>query len=346
MRVWLFQIGQRFDPSRTIESTYDNLLEEANLAESLGFAGVWAAEHHFSNYAAFPNPLVYLAGLARETSRIRLGTMAVVLPMHNPVRVAEEAAMVDQLSGGRLELGLARGYTPFEYASLGMDFADSQTLMDEGVEVIQKLWRNDEVAHEGAHWSFDRLSLVPRTRQRPAPPLWYACGSPATIRRAVDQRMNVIQSLGIKDMSFVHAFSAALRETTEAAGVAADEIRYGVQVPAFFTESAATKARVGEQLRWMYKLAGSFGTGNQVRRNGFVVETGEVPGTDGSVESMTSANLVGDAEHIRGIVAEFESLGVTDLSLNFEFGDVTAPERRDAMVALAEVLGLDARIPA
>lgn len=339
MRVWLFQIGQRYDQSRSVETTYDSLIEEAKLADSLGFTGIWAAEHHFTNYAVFPNPLVYLAAIARETTSVRLGTMAVILPMHNPVRVAEEAAMIDQLSGGRLELGLARGYTPFEYENLGSDFAASQSLMDEGVEILKKLWNQDDVAHTGKHWDIDELTIVPRPRQTP-PPLWYACGSGSSIERAVESRMNVIQSLGIQDMSAVRSFSALLREKLEDAGVSSSEIRYGVQTPAHFTTTAAGRQRAGEQLRWMYKLAGSFGTGKQVKKGGFVLETGEVPGTDRPVASLTQSNLVGSEEHIRETVAQYAEFGVTDLSLNFEFGDITSSERRDSMHAFAEILGL------
>lgn len=340
MRVWLFQIGQRFDHSRSVEATYEDRIEEAKLAESLGFYGMWAAEHHFSNYAIFPNPLLYTAALARETSTLKLGTMAVILPMHNPVRVAEEAAMVDQLSKGRLELGLARGYTRFEYANLGSDFAASQSLMDEGVEILQKLWNGDDVAHQGQHYQLDELTLVPRPYQQRQPALWYACGSGSSIQRAVEGRMNVIQSLGIQDMSAVRTFSATLREKLEGAGLGTDEIRYGLQTPAHFTTTQAGRDRAGEQARWMYKLAGSFGTGKQVKKGGFVLDTGEVPGTDGPLESMSRSNLIGNEEHIRETIAQYQEFGVTDLSLNFEFGDITSAERRDSMQALAGILGL------
>lgn len=339
MRVWMFQIGQRYDQSRTTESTYENCLEEAVLAESLGFSGIWAAEHHFSNYAIFPNPLVYLAGLARETSTLRLGTMAVVLPMHDPLRVAEEGAMVDQLSGGRLEIGLARGYTPFEYKNLGADFADSQTLMDEGVEILQKYWSGDDVEHHGKHWDIDPLTIVPRPRQT-RPPIWYACGSGSSIAKAFIGGMNPIQSLGIQDISAVQSFSATLHEKAAELQVPAEKVRYGLQSPARLTSGAADQERAGEQLRWMYKVAGSFGTGRQQREGGFVTETGEVPNTDGPTSSLTKANLIGSESKIRETVAIYEEHGVTDLSLNFEFGDITSNERRESMHALAEILNL------
>jgi len=339
MRAWMFQIGQRYDQSRTTEATYENCLEEAVLAESLGFNGVWAAEHHFSNYAIFPNPLLYLAGLARETSTLRLGTMAVVLPMHNPIRVAEEGAMVDQLSGGRLEIGLARGYTPFEYKNLGADFADTQTLMDEGVEILQKYWANDDVEHHGKHWDIDQLTIVPRPRQA-APPIWYACGSGSSIEKAFVGGMNPIQSQGIQPMSAVQSFSATLHEKAAELQVPADKVRYGLQTPARLTSSAADQERAGEQVRWMYKLAGSFGTGRQVREGGYVTETGEVPNTDRPAAELTQANLIGSESKILETVAQYKEYGVTDLSLNFEFGDITSSERRESMHAFAEILDL------
>src|SRR5438067_6386711 len=116
MKIWVFLIGQRTSAETSFEDIYRNLLADAELAEGLGYHGVLLAEHHFTNYCAIPNPLMLAAAVGQRTGRIRIGTAVVVLPLHHPVRLAEDIAQADQLTGGRLEIGLGRGYAPYEFS--------------------------------------------------------------------------------------------------------------------------------------------------------------------------------------------------------------------------------------
>ncbi|MEI8412414.1 MULTISPECIES: LLM class flavin-dependent oxidoreductase [unclassified Kribbella] len=120
-------------------------VEEVVAADRLGFDGVWVSEHHLTGDGMLPAPLVMGAVLAARTSRIRVGTNILVLPLHHPLRVAEEAAVVDLVSGGRMMLGVGQGYSEREFAAFGVDRRRRGALLEEGVRVIREAWSSDEV---------------------------------------------------------------------------------------------------------------------------------------------------------------------------------------------------------
>lgn len=152
---------------------YDRMLEQVAFADELGYESVWLTEHHFDFYGGtLPNPAVFGAAIAQRTSRIRIGVAVSVLPLHNPLLVAEDYAMLDVLSNGRLDFGVGRGSVPTEYDQLGVSADDSAEIMVEATELITRAWREDEIEHRGRHFSYPRLSLLPRPVQRPHPPIW------------------------------------------------------------------------------------------------------------------------------------------------------------------------------
>jgi alkanesulfonate monooxygenase SsuD/methylene tetrahydromethanopterin reductase-like flavin-dependent oxidoreductase (luciferase family) len=169
-----------FDPALA-RQVYDEHLEEWVEAERLAFDGVFLTEHHFTAYNLMPSPNVMLGALAARTSEIRLGIMINVVPFHQPVRLAEEGAMLDVLSGGRLEFGVGRGIDFQEVQKLRMEFDELRPRFEEGVEVILKAWTSERFSHEGTYHSIGESSIYPRPIQQPHPPVWVAAESPATI---------------------------------------------------------------------------------------------------------------------------------------------------------------------
>ncbi|MEX2446701.1 MAG: LLM class flavin-dependent oxidoreductase [Dehalococcoidia bacterium] len=153
---------------------FRRLVQFVHDAEELGFDSVWLAEHHFSNYGYIPNPLLMAARLASETSRLRIGTAVLVLPFWNPLRVAEDIALTDQLTGGRLEVGVARGYQPFEFRRFGLDFEDSRERTDEVLAVMLQALSEDGFTFEGAHHQIPEATIFPKPLQQPMPPIWLA----------------------------------------------------------------------------------------------------------------------------------------------------------------------------
>lgn len=154
-------------------AVYDHWLEQFDLAEALGFDSLWVTEHHFRNFGGMmPSPSVILAAAAQRTQRLRLGAAVSIIPMHNPLRIAEEFAMVDQLSRGRLNFGAGRGMHPTEYAVFGYDWSTAQKRLPEALDVILKAWSGEEFEWQGEHYRFPKLRVYPEPRQKPHPPVY------------------------------------------------------------------------------------------------------------------------------------------------------------------------------
>jgi alkanesulfonate monooxygenase SsuD/methylene tetrahydromethanopterin reductase-like flavin-dependent oxidoreductase (luciferase family) len=178
MQVGLFHSIQ-WPEGSSPQDRYDQALTQACRADEAGFDSVWLTEHHFSRHGIVSDSLMVLAHLAARTSSVRLGTAVSVLPLHHPVRLAEAAATVDQLSGGRLDLGIGRGYQPGEFRGFGVDIAEKHDRFAEALDVLDRLWSTDgPVSHSGKFWSFEDAYPQPRPVQRPHPPLWLATDSP------------------------------------------------------------------------------------------------------------------------------------------------------------------------
>jgi natural product biosynthesis luciferase-like monooxygenase protein len=154
-------------------AVYSHWLEQIDLAESLGFDSLWVTEHHFRNFGGMmPSPSVILAAAAQRTKKMRLGAAVSIIPMHNPLRIAEEFAMVDQLSGGRLNFGAGRGMHPTEYAVFGYDWNNAQKRLPEALDIILRAWSGAEFEWQGEHYCFPKLRVMPQPRQQPHPPVY------------------------------------------------------------------------------------------------------------------------------------------------------------------------------
>jgi luciferase family oxidoreductase group 1 len=169
-----------FEATGSYAAAIDDQVELMVAAEELGFSSVWAAEHHFSEYGVCPSAVLALGAVARQTSRIRLGTGIVVLPFHNPLRAAAELAFVDQLSGGRLEVGVGRGYQARELAAFGVDPDESRSIANESLEIIRQAWTQDEVTFAGRHFRIDGVPVYPKPVQQPHPRVYLGSLSPET----------------------------------------------------------------------------------------------------------------------------------------------------------------------
>jgi probable F420-dependent oxidoreductase len=164
------------------QSAFDETLLECERAEAAGFDSVWLGEHH-NNPILHPAPLVGLAAIATRTRRIALGTGVLLLPLYHPMMVAEEGAMVDVISGGRLILGIGAGYAPEEFAAFGIALQERGSRMDEGVQLLRRLWTETDVSHRGKHFEVTKATVAPRPLQQP-PPIWFGAWADAAIRRA------------------------------------------------------------------------------------------------------------------------------------------------------------------
>ena len=172
---------------------YETFIQYVQEAERLDFRSFFMVEHHFTGQGQVSASLTLLAYLAARTSRIRLGTAVVVLPWHNPVLIAEQAATLDLLSGGRFDFGVGKGYRAAEFAGFCIPPAEAAERFDEAIAVIRKAWTSeDRFSHHGKRWHFENVVVEPAPVQRPHPPLWLAAGSAESIRRAARDGFNLL----------------------------------------------------------------------------------------------------------------------------------------------------------
>ena len=162
---------------------YREALEEVTRAEELGFDSVWMEEHHSVTNHYWPSPLTVLAGFATRTSRMTLGTDIVVAAFHHPVRLAEDVAMLDVMSGGRFVLGIAIGYKPDEFALYGVDLEKRGARFEEQLAIMQGLWTQEQVQFKGTYYTVQGR-LEPKPVQQPHPPVWIGGWGDITLRRA------------------------------------------------------------------------------------------------------------------------------------------------------------------
>ena len=156
--------------SRTPNQCIMDLVDEAIYAERLGYHSAWLGEHHFNSLGVMSCPDIALAYIAAKTERIRLAPAVTVLPLHHPIRVAEQWASLDLLSGGRVDFATGRGYDRGEYVPLGAPFDDNATAFAEGLDVLRRLWAGPErISHQGKYYSFENVAITPQPVQRPIP---------------------------------------------------------------------------------------------------------------------------------------------------------------------------------
>jgi probable F420-dependent oxidoreductase len=163
---------------------FRDALAEVERAEALGFDSVWLAEHHGVRDHYWPAPIQVLTALAARTSRVLLGANVCVFPFYHPVRLAEETALLDVVSGGRAVLGLAIGYKPDEFALYGAPLERRGARLEEGLLLMRALWTRDGVTHRGEHFTVVDGRIEPKPVQRPHPPVWIGGWGDVTLRRA------------------------------------------------------------------------------------------------------------------------------------------------------------------
>ena len=207
---------------------YGDFIAYVQAAERLGFQSVFLVEHHFTGFAQVSASLNLLSYLAACTKTIRLGTAVVVLPWHNPVLVAEAAATLDLLSGGRLDFGVGKGYRDYEFSGFCVPIEEATERFDEAVEVIRKSWTlPGRFSHHGKRWHYDDIVVEPAPVQRPHPPFWLGAGSAQSIRRAAREGYNLLlDQIGSTDLTIERV--AIFREECAKAGRTYDPMMVGV----------------------------------------------------------------------------------------------------------------------
>jgi alkanesulfonate monooxygenase SsuD/methylene tetrahydromethanopterin reductase-like flavin-dependent oxidoreductase (luciferase family) len=222
-------IALRPHDEAAVHRAYAEALEQIQFAEQMGFEYVWETEHHFTekfSYSAAPE--LFLTAVSQRTSRIRLGHGVVLLTMNHPVRAAERAAVLDLLSGGRLEFGTGRGTSEAELGGFNIDPELSRDMWAEALGMIPRMWTQDSFEHHGRFWDIPPRNVLPKPLQKPHPPLWVSGVSPNTFEIAADK------GLGVLSFSL-----SAPGQSEKAVAMYKDRIRSAAPVGAFVNNQVA-----------------------------------------------------------------------------------------------------------
>ena len=163
------------------------------LAEKLGYESAWLVEHHFTGFSQLSATLTYIAYLAGITKKIRLGNAVVVVPWHHPILLAEQVATIDQISKGRYDFGIGRGYRANEFYGFGLDMSEAGAIFEESIALLKKSFTTtDRWSYKSDSWEYNDIIVEPPVVQKPYPPMWVGAGSEASIRRVARDGFNLL----------------------------------------------------------------------------------------------------------------------------------------------------------
>ncbi|KUL53483.1 non-ribosomal peptide synthetase [Streptomyces sp. NRRL S-1521] len=328
------------DGSAPQHGKYDHLLETARFADRNGFHSLWIPERHFHSFGGlFPNPVVLAAALARETDRVRINAGSVVLPLHDPIRVAEEWSMVDNLSGGRVGIGCASGWHANDFAFFPDRFGSHKELMYEQVEQVRQLWRGEPLRRTTGAGEAD-LRLFPRPVQD-APPMYTAVvGNPASYELAARHDLGIVTNLMTQGVEQLSENIALYRRTRAAHGLDPDAGHVSVLLHTYLAEDHATaRAEAREPLsRYMRASLSLFGNvagslGQKVDLSAMTEDDLDVVFRRAYDRYCDQRALIGSPESVRPVVEEVRAAGADEVVALVDFG-VAPGAMREGLVHL------------
>jgi alkanesulfonate monooxygenase SsuD/methylene tetrahydromethanopterin reductase-like flavin-dependent oxidoreductase (luciferase family) len=321
MKLGIFSVMD-FHPEQQPSAAgfYREMIELAVKAEQWGYDSAWVAEHHFANYGLCPAPPVLLAAIAQKTEHIRLGPAVCVLPFHDPVKVAEEYAVLDVVSGGRLDFGVGRGYLTHEYAGHLVDREESQARFDEALEVIERAWQGQPFEYTGRFHRYPRIALNTLPLQQPMPPIALAALSPTTYARIGAQGYHLLAVPYIlEDLSVLKGLLAGYAAHAQENRRANNGPRVTV---AFHVHVAPTQAAAEARARsYMTRYCETRAVGNSK-----------------TFDQLMQQRLiaVGDPGHVAEIFRQLASFGVERVLCLMNFGGMPFPWVLDSLTLTAQ----------
>ncbi len=295
---------------------YRKMFEQMEVLDQIGFDQLWVTEHHFNYYGgALPSPSTFLSAVAARTRRIRLGIAVVVLPLHEPLQVAESYAMVDIISGGRLDFGVGRGSTMSEFRGFGLGYEDSPMRLRECMEIIQQAWSDDPVDFHGELFNYSNVRVLPKPIQRPHPPVWVgASRSDATFEWAGAKGFNLLVLPYMYEASVLQRWIGIYKDELVKAGhdPAQKEILGKCHIYVADSDKAAL-AEAGYYLERYWETSLARNQGDLLRPPGGAL--------DFASQQENGTIIAGDPQRcIEGIRRWQEALGLTTISGHFWFG--------------------------
>ncbi|MBV8086647.1 MAG: LLM class flavin-dependent oxidoreductase [Chloroflexi bacterium] len=334
-------------PGRAHADVLRDEVDQMVLAEQLGYDSIWLTEHHYADYGLSSAPSVLLATVAARTQRIRLAIAVYVIPFHHPLRLAEETAALDILSGGRLTVGIGRGNRPLEFYGHGLALADNRSRMEEATDILLQAWTQERVTFHGKHWDLEKVPVWPKPVQHPHPPLAVAVTSPESIAWAARRGFGMLSSGLTTPLANLQANRQRYVDELQAAGQPMTGIeslldRWVVtkHVHVAPTDAEAREAAEPAERWYLDSFARSFSVEG-------------IPGLPDSAHEQSRAQqermrnmdfeallrdplLVGSPDTVARKVADLRASGVAELACWMSFGGLTPEQVRRSMRLFAD----------
>jgi len=318
----------------TWQSAVQDLIELAPEMEDLGYDSLTVTEHHFQRDGHNSSPLVVLAAVAAVTKRMNIGTNILLAPLYNPVKLAEDIAVLDNISNGRVTVGIAPGYVTEEFAGLMVPYEERVSRFEETVDILLAAWTNEVFSHEGKHFSIPPTHLTPKPVQDPHPPIWYGVSGPRMLRRAAERHL-IFTASPRHSIEELEEHLEIYRSTAAAVGYTppAFPVMKGVFV-AETTEAAEAVAgpAVTHLFRELYGKNSASGARRLTNDKGELVEDENTV----SFETFKDRYLIGTPDQVAEKVRELrDRIGMTELIAWSQLPGINGEQVRSSMQLFA-----------
>ena len=306
---------------RSSQEIYARAIELAQAAETMGFRNVWLGEHHFSTYGYLSRPTQLATYIAAKTTKLRVGTAVIVIPLHHPLVVAEEVATLDLVSGGRLDVGFGRGYQHYEFERFGLELDAARDRYNESVDIVLKAFEGKPFSYEGKHYKIPETVVFPVPVQQPHPPIWNVAQSPYAIEVCVRRGFNVLTGGFGVSVDRLAEFGQIFKRVVDTVKPARAPL-VGVQRAVYVAENDADARDAVEHARWNMRVTLSLR--NHYERvekgNAIAVPAQNEPDTEDLLDRYL---VIGTPETIiRQIRRMQDSVGMTHFNCSFWIGDM------------------------
>jgi alkanesulfonate monooxygenase SsuD/methylene tetrahydromethanopterin reductase-like flavin-dependent oxidoreductase (luciferase family) len=325
MDFGIFILMQQRNKHKTSHQILRDAVEQTRLADELGFGAAWFAEHHFSNYGMCSSPLTMIAHCAAATRRIRLGTGIVVAPLYTPARLIADVAMVDQLSNGRLNLGIGSGYQHFEFERFGVSLESAKDRTFEMLDMLELGLKQPKFSYEGEYYRQPMSAISQRAVQQPMPPTWITSVDPAFVSRAVKSGHHVFVSGGDGGVEKMHAHRALIDKVANAEGKDPAGVKVGLLRAAYASNDKAEVDAYLDCARYQRRVALSLKRRTAQIADDYQVEEGIVEG-EPTLDEMRALLPVGSIDTvIERVVKEIRALKPVHYCFQTQMGDFDHP---------------------
>ncbi|MGI4794104.1 MAG: LLM class flavin-dependent oxidoreductase [Janthinobacterium lividum] len=321
MKFGLFNLMSIRDNPGGTAGVISDTRKMVRIAEEIGFDVAWFAEHHFTNYSISPSPLMLAAHFAGSTRTIRLGAAVVVLPLYQPMRVAQEIALVDQLSDGRLVLGVGSGYQPYEFDRLGADVAHKTEIFLEYWDIVEQALLDGKVEFHGRFADIPPSVVGLRTVNGRMPELYLTSLDPRVVRRLSGHDVIPFITAGWRGSSALIDTAAKAEQAWTEAGLRGRPMPLAVQQYIHVTDHRHEALEAAERARFVGRAAAALRAPNLSLQGAALAE--EPMDAEPGLETFRDNLLIGDAAYVaERLIAEITALKPAHYNCFFQFGDM------------------------